>query len=77
MADEAGTTIGVRDVDIARREFFMGDWVRLLPFFTKPCYIADKRMKVHEAVSVHEGTRVANAVAQFNQASYQANMRHA
>ena len=45
--------------------------------YSKPYYIADKRMKVHEAVSVHEGTRVANAVAQFNQASYQANMRHA
>jgi len=29
-ADEAGPTIGVRDVDIARREFFMGDWVRSL-----------------------------------------------
>jgi hypothetical protein len=46
----------------------------------KPIHIADKWVKVHEAVSVHEGTRVANAVAQFNQAqaaSYQANMRHA
>jgi len=45
-----------------------------------PFYVADQSTKVHEAVSVHEGTRVANAVAQFNQAqaaSYQANMRHA
>ena len=30
VADEAGPTIGVRDMDIARREFFMGDWVRPL-----------------------------------------------